>query len=121
MKKKFLVFFSVFFFFLLGINFVEATTITATECEYTDAYKKWLKLSEKEKEEVLQPAMCKTNSNFFSLVGNSSVKESFTSRKFDLRNYNAVSEVKDQSNTMACWTFATMESIESNLRFNQFE
>lgn len=119
MKKVLLGGFSVFLCFLFSLNVVNAKSIiTATECEYTEAYKKWLKLSEEERKETLEPAMCKTSGSFFSVVGNSNVVESYTSTKFDLRKYNAVSSMKDQGNTGACWTFATMESIESNLRLN---
>lgn len=53
---------------------------------------------------------------FFSSVGESIA--SFTSSKFDLRDYNYVSGIKDQEDTQMCWAFATLDSVESNLLVN---
>ncbi len=41
-----------------------------------------------------------------------------TDTHFDLRNYNLLTDVKNQNNTNACWAFATNTSIESNLLLN---
>lgn len=104
--------------FIFNIKFIDAKTIEVLDCEYTDAYKKWIKLSQSERSKVLEPTKCKTNDIFFSSVG-SNVSETYTSSKFDLRDYNYVTSVKNQDNSNTCWTFATMASIESNLLMNK--
>lgn len=43
----------------------------------------------------MEPTKCKTDDIFFSSVG-SKVSETYTSSKFDLRNYNYVTPVKNQ-------------------------
>lgn len=97
----------------------ETVKIEAMECEYTDAYKEWLVTPESERDNLFQPPICKTENNFYNLVGNQSVVESYTSTKFDLRNYNSVTSMEDQKNTNLCWAFSTLESIESNIQLKK--
>ena len=66
----------------------------------------------------LCPLCAKQMILFFKLVGDTNVMASFTSAKFDLRDYNYVTSVKNQNNSETCWAFATMASIESNLLMN---
>lgn len=101
------------------IDSVEAKTIHLKECEYTEEYIKYLELSDKEKETALIPQMCKNSTkDKFTLVGASISGVNITDSKFDLRDYDMVTGVKNQGTTGACWAFATNASIESNLLMN---
>ena len=56
--------------------------------------------------------MCKKNEKE-SIPGTSINME-----KFDLREYNFVNGYKNQGNVGVCWTFGSMNSVESNLLLN---
>lgn len=117
-KKKIIrVFLVMLLFYFGGIGYINAETIKVVDCEYTTQYKKWLKLSDKEKEKVTMPVKCKTSDNFFTSVG-SNVNETYQSQKFDLRDYGYVTSVKDQGEAGLCWAFGTNASMESNLLMN---
>lgn len=103
---------------LFSMSYVYGEEIKAIECEYTEQYKKWLRMTDEEKNGLSVPVMCKTDDTFFKLVGDTNVMASFTSAKFDLRDYNYVTSVKNQNKSETCWAFATMASIESNLLMN---
>jgi len=93
--------------------------------EYTEEYRRYLELSEEEKEKVLQPRMFKTlktevkTRNLFRLARNiGSGLETRYSLK-DVIPDNVV--VKDQKQTNSCWTFASLSSLETNLALNSKE
>jgi len=113
MKKLFqiLTLLLTFNLFVVGVNAKD--TIKLKECEYSEAYKKWLKLSDAEKEKVVMPAVCKDAyllNNYKFGNGTTTIPE-----KYDLRTKGYVNEVKNQYDTGLCWTFSTLTSIESNL------
>jgi C1A family cysteine protease len=105
-------------------NNVEAkTTIEMTECEYTDNYEDWLKLSDSEKENSIEPAMCKNSDNFYNIktgestIGNASIDDN----SFDLRDYGFDSGERSQQIAGPCWTFADLASVESNILVKGYE
>jgi len=116
-KKKIIGVVFVILLYFVGIGFINAETIKVVDCEYTTQYKKWLKLSDKEKENVTMPVKCKTSNNFFTSIG-SNVSETYQSQKFDLRDYGYVTSLKDQGGANLCWAFGTYASMESNLLMN---
>lgn len=119
MKKLYLLFILVISCVCINVN---AKTIYLTECEYTQQYINWLKLSEEEKSKVMAPTMCKNKGNDrFALVGNGMPQlnnVSVNDSRFDLRDYNLVTSVKNQGVSSSCWAFSTNASIESNLLVN---
>lgn len=95
--------------------------IEISEVEYSKEYKEWLNLSDEEKEKTLEPLKYEIkNSNTVNntrniLKLNQKLKAEMT-EKYDLREVipeNMV--VRNQKNTSACWTFAILGSLESNL------
>lgn len=119
MKRKFLLVMCFLFCFFIEMQCVFAkNVIELQECEYTEEYKKYLKLSAAEKKKFLLPQMCKdrfTNqleSNLSSPLG--SVEQS----AFDLRKLSKITPIKNQTSTSFCWTFAANASMESNLLVN---
>ena len=107
------------FSFLIKVN---AKAINLTECEYTDEYKKWAKLSESQRNDIEEPTMCKYEKNTSlvnyksSTIGNSTIYDS----RFDLRDYNKVTSVKGQESSGLCWGFSSFASVESNLLVNNY-
>lgn len=103
-------------FFIGTFDVIAKETIKLKECEYTEEYKKYIKLSDKEKKNTIMPQMCKINlqssMNLGSALGNAN------SSSFDLRKLNKVTSVKNQETTGLCWAFATNASVESNLLVN---
>ena len=119
MKKKILLVVCFITVFFIEIQFVFAKNIIKLqECEYTEEYKKYLKLNESEKRKYILPQMCKSTS--INQLGSnlSSSMGSAEQTSFDLRKLNKLTPVKDQKSTGFCWTFAANASMESNLLVN---
>ena len=92
--------------------------------EYTEQYKRYLELSDEEKQNLIEPrsfyATNNTiaNKNPFRIARN--VKATLESN-YSLKNYipeNII--VKDQGKTGACWAFATLSSLETNLALQNY-
>lgn len=97
------------------------------EVEYSEAYKKWMELSEEEKSKTMEPMKynikftdnSKTTNNIMKL--NQKLKASLTS-KFDLREVipeNVV--VRNQMQTNSCWAFSSIGSLESSLAMKNYK
>ena len=84
--------------------------------EYSEAYKQWMKLTEQERAIVQMPQRYDTKYNIFN-IGMKASSSSIPTR-YDLRdhiiNKNNI-KIKSQGNTSACWAFAALSSLETNL------
>lgn len=116
MKRKILFIVVFFCSFLIGMQcLIAKDVIKLQECEYTEEYKKYLKLNQSERGKFLLPQMCKNKSaNLVDLSLSSSMGNAQQSA-FDLRKLNKITSVKNQNSTEACWAFAANASMESNL------
>lgn len=94
--------------------------------EYSEEYKRWLELSEKERNLEVEPNPYYTS--YYPLAGEKKLNESFslerkefnalavatTSPTYDLRDYIDIT-VKNQLDTQTCWTFPLISEIETNI------
>ena len=112
--------------FSMGIVYAtDNMEIQVKEAEYSEAYKKWLNLSEEERKNTVEPrkydivpntdntTYLKNMTNVFK--AGSLLRASIPSQ-YDLRNVipeNLV--IRDQMQTNSCWAFATLAVLESAL------
>lgn len=81
------------------------------DLNYTDDYKKWLSLSDEEKERYIEPSHFGTPyDNGIQLYAN----EDAQNEKFDLREHISIT-VKDQMQTRSSWAFSMISQIETNV------
>ena len=111
---------------ILGIIAVFITNITIVnaaelkECEYSDAYKAWLALSDKERFNTTAPEMCKRSeaSKLFedvtlaSINGEGEIPSSYNVTQEDRENHK-ITSVKNQGTTGTCWTFTASAIAET--------
>ena len=78
-------------------------------------YVKYLNLSDEEKAKAgVVPKMYTVDYDYSNVKKSTEAVES----SYDLRNYNYITPLKDQSTLNICWAFATTEQAESFLRVN---
>jgi C1A family cysteine protease len=112
---------------ILGYNNVYADSdIEVQTVQPTDAYEKWNNLTDEEKSTSLMPSTYtvaldeEDETNWSDIIGilknvGSSSKNASLESSFDLRSKMYI-KVKDQGTTLACWTFAAFNSMETNIR-----
>lgn len=93
--------------------------------EYSDEYKEWLKLSDEEKENVMQPKKYKHEKEDSStqdvkkmnnLLKATNILQASVVNKYDLRDVIPENvAIKNQMKTSSCWIFASLGALESNL------
>ena len=125
LKKIFFTILLIFILFLLVDKSVFASTIQLENVEYSERFKKWLELSDEEKQNVLQPRMYDVlptttdSKNIFykiRLVGAS------INSTYDLRNIIPANlKIRDQMSTKSCWAFASLSSLETNLALYDYK
>ena len=132
MKNKFLSKILLIFVLVMCL-FAEKTYVSASiaekiqKVEYSDAYKKWLQLSDEEKSKVLQPRMydvinSQSNKNYLKSINNvlktSQLLKSTLSNDYSLQNIipkNMI--VRNQMSTSECWAFATLRYTRNKFSF----
>lgn len=128
LKKLFITITVLFLILIMSSNIkVNASSIKdlIQEVEYSEEFKKWLELSDEEKEKTVQPRMYdvlseqKSTKNLFfraRLLGAS------MNPKYSLKDIipdNLV--IKNQQNTNSCWAFSAISSLETNLAMNDYK
>lgn len=100
------------------------------ECEYSQEYIEWLKLSEEDKAIYDMPGVCKTEdtngilpdydpSGFIGSLEDTTIPSKYDSRNVNGENF--VTSVRSQESTGTCWSFAGHASIESSILKNYKE
>ena len=92
---------------------------TLKECEYSDAYIKWLSLSEEEKQKTIEPFKCKINkkkSLISNIISNSLKGDTSYPDSYSLKDEGEDTPVKNQKETGSCWTFGTTSVIETHMK-----
>ena len=107
----------------LNVFATEITDLIGT-VEYSEEYKNWLKLSDEEKKEVIQPRMFNIpteNVEVKNPLKKGRLLRSALSSKYSLQEdipENIV--VKNQQQTNSCWTFGSLASLETNLALKNY-
>ena len=99
---------------------VEGTSVNNQILEYSDEYKKWLELPEKERNQIIQPRMYNIPQVTVNQKSRRLLKANDTS-KYNLKDIipeNVV--VRDQKQTNTCWTFSTIAALESTLGLKDY-
>lgn len=109
---------------------VYAISETARLTEYTEEYKKYLDLSDEEKQKVLEPKPYNVIYNnddsrvsgMRNVFGSIQLLSNSLDESYNLRDYipNNV-QVRDQASTNFCWAYATLASSESALGFLDYK
>ena len=128
MKKIINLFINLFLCFFILISSVSAIEI----CPMSEEYRNWLKLSEEEKKNVIEPHYCETtykdqykvsnildeNLKYTDDITTDTRNEDIQRASVSQSRYNAVDDklvtsVKNQYATNSCWTFATNSLLET--------
>ena len=126
LKKIFILFISLIFILILLMNQkVFADIDSINKMEYSEEFKRWLELSDEEKENTIQPRMYDLQPTTFvsknplykiRLLGAS------INKTYSLKNIipsNLI--IRDQMNTNSCWAFAVLSSLETNLALTNYK
>ena len=131
MKKKIsIMVFVILFATIILTNAVYAVSLNLEPIEYSEEYKYYLSLSDEEKQNVLEPSRYdvitpKTNSQALKEMQNifksSNLLKNALGETYRLNDYipeNLV--IKNQGSTGACWAFASLASLETNLALKDY-
>lgn len=96
-----------------------------TEVEYSDEYKKWLEISENEKNSCIAPSQYENNDEANMLATNVSgalnLNASSFEEKFSLKDLIPENLVfLSQGGTSLCWGFTANRALETNLALNDY-
>ena len=120
-QKKFLVQVLIFLLIVLFSCKVFAANImdSTKEIEFSEEYKKYLELSDEEKEKVVAPRMYdipKTKRSVTNPLKLTKMLGATLDTKYSLQNVIPANMViKNQKNTNSCWTFSNLATLESTL------
>lgn len=119
LNKKTKIIILILMFLVTCICSTKVEAVTVSQVEYTEEYKEWLALPEDEKYNTVVPKMFEidvstSENKIFTKI--KSLMSSIVDKKFDLRDTILKNlEIRNQGNTNACWAFATLSSLETNL------
>ena len=130
MKRLFIIIITVLCFVTCAYSQAFASSLKdAEQLEYSEEYKKYLELSEEEKENVCVPLMFdykeeKYEKNVFETVKSILLKGVEIPTEYSLKSDDVISNiitVKDQGETNTCWAFAFAGAAEATLGLQDFK
>ena len=128
LKRNFVAIIVLFFMLILLIDqkvFASSIENLVEKVEYTDDFKRWLELSDEEKEKVMQPRMYDvlvTNTTSKNLIYNARMLGSSLDSKYSLKDIIPSNLfIKNQQNTNSCWAFAAISSLETNIAMYNYK
>ena len=128
LKRNFVAIIVLFFMLILLIDqkvFASSIENLVEKVEYTDDFKRWLELSDEEKEKVMQPRMYDvlvTNTTSKNLIYNARMLGSSLDSKYSLKDIIPSNlSIKNQQNTNSCWAFAAISSLETNIAMYNYK
>lgn len=113
MRKKYSIFLAILFVFLCSPVIALADTEIIMP-EYTEKYKKWLELSDEEKQNYIQPQMYKSVDNQMQLLSMDSKPNVATSSLPSRYVRDYYGEVKNQGSSNACWAYSAASVFDTN-------
>lgn len=123
-KKILIIQILVFMVLLLSCCKVFATDDAVT-IEISEDYKKYLELSDEEKENVIIPLMYdipKTSSKITSPLKVAKILKATVDAKYSLKDViHSNMVIKNQKQTNSCWTFASLGMLESTLALMNYK
>lgn len=112
---------------LLGSKkvFANNTANLFQKAEYSESFKKWLELSDEEKNKTIMPRMYDINYTetptknplYLAKILKSSLNSRFSLK--DIIPSNVV--IKNQQQTNSCWAFSSLSSLETNLALSNYK
>ena len=92
-----------------------------TQCTPSKAYQEYMKLSDEEKKNTIEPEYCseitKKQSNNVKFKNNTILASPLDS-SYDARNYNYMGVVENQYDYGTCWSFSGLAAIQANATKN---
>ena len=125
LKKTIFTILLIFILFLLVDKRVFASTNQFQAVEYSEDFKKWLELSDEEKQNVMQPRaydVLPTTTPSQNIFYKARMLGASISQKYDLRSIIPANlKIRDQKSTLSCWALATLSSLETNLALYDYK
>ena len=104
--------------------FAKSNNDEIRKVEYSEDFKRWLKLSDEEKNKTIQPRMYDvivTDFNTRNVFYKVRLLGAKSNSKYNLKNIIPENLLtKDQQQTNSCWTFAALTSLETNLALSDY-
>ncbi len=122
LKKLFIIISILIFILILLLNqkvIADYDVPSVEGIEYSEDFKNWLQLPEKQKSEVLQPRVYNalaTTFNSKSPLYKARLLGISASATYNLKNIIPSNlQIRNQMDTYSCWAFAALSSLETNL------
>ena len=128
LKNKIIILSLVMFIVILSFStsvFASNTVNAPQEQEYTEAYKKWLELSDEEKKGLIIPrkyVVPYVKKEYKNPLLKANMLKSSLNAQYSLKSVIANNLViKNQQQTNSCWAFAALSSLETNLALADYK